>query len=49
MKLQRKNRARALTLGALALSGALALTACGSDETGDTTGGGAAGRAAAGA
>ncbi|MEU2648400.1 phosphate ABC transporter substrate-binding protein PstS [Streptomyces albidoflavus] len=40
MKLQRKNRARALTLGALALSGALALTACGSDETGDTTGGG---------
>ncbi|MFY1677651.1 MULTISPECIES: phosphate ABC transporter substrate-binding protein PstS [unclassified Streptomyces] len=33
MKLQRKNR-RALALGALAVSGALALTACGSDETG---------------
>ncbi|MEN3585363.1 phosphate ABC transporter substrate-binding protein PstS [Streptomyces sp. ZYX-F-203] len=35
MKLQRKNR-RALALGALAVSGALALTACGSDETGGT-------------
>ncbi|MFI8947975.1 phosphate ABC transporter substrate-binding protein PstS [Streptomyces sp. NPDC053750] len=35
MKLQRKNR-RALALGALAVSGALALTACGSDDTGDT-------------
>ncbi len=34
MKLQRKNR-RALALGALAVSGALALTACGSDDTGD--------------
>ncbi|MGP4086277.1 phosphate ABC transporter substrate-binding protein PstS [Streptomyces sp. KR55] len=34
MKLQRMNR-RALTLGALAVSGALALTACGSDETGN--------------
>ncbi|MEV5986070.1 phosphate ABC transporter substrate-binding protein PstS [Streptomyces sp. NPDC052051] len=34
MKLQRMNR-RALTLGALAVSGALALTACGSDDTGD--------------
>ncbi|MFE9173529.1 phosphate ABC transporter substrate-binding protein PstS [Streptomyces kebangsaanensis] len=33
MKLQRKNR-RALALGALAVSGALALTACGSDDTG---------------
>ncbi|MDQ1046717.1 phosphate ABC transporter substrate-binding protein PstS [Streptomyces sp. V4I2] len=33
MKLQRMNR-RALTLGALAVSGALALTACGSDDTG---------------
>lgn len=32
MKLQRKNR-RALALGALAVSGALALTACGSDDT----------------
>ncbi|MFE5895491.1 phosphate ABC transporter substrate-binding protein PstS [Streptomyces sp. NPDC002285] len=38
MKLQRKNR-RALALGALAVSGALALTACGSDDTG-TNGGG---------
>ncbi|AIR99188.1 phosphate ABC transporter substrate-binding protein PstS [Streptomyces glaucescens] len=41
MKLQRMNR-RALTLGALAVSGALALTACGSDDTtgaGDPTGG----------
>lgn len=33
MKLQRMNR-RALTLGALAVSGALALTACGSNDTG---------------
>jgi phosphate transport system substrate-binding protein len=32
VKLQRMNR-RALTLGALAVSGALALTACGSDDT----------------
>ncbi|MEV5607771.1 phosphate ABC transporter substrate-binding protein PstS [Streptomyces sp. NPDC052225] len=39
MKLQRKNRLRALSLGALAVSGALALTACGSDDTSDTTGG----------
>ncbi|MFI1361017.1 phosphate ABC transporter substrate-binding protein PstS [Streptomyces sp. NPDC020898] len=38
MKLQRMNR-RALTLGALAVSGALALTACGSDDTGSGTGG----------
>ncbi|WP_369170380.1 phosphate ABC transporter substrate-binding protein PstS [Streptomyces sp. R28] len=37
MKLQRKNR-RALALGALAVSGALALTACGSDDTGNTGG-----------
>ncbi|WP_052869693.1 phosphate ABC transporter substrate-binding protein PstS [Streptomyces niger] len=36
MKLQRKNRVRALAVGALAVSGALALSACGSD---DTTGG----------
>ena len=35
MKLQRMNR-RALTLGALAVSGALALTACGSDDNGGT-------------
>ena len=34
MQLQRKNRLRALALGAVALSGALALTACGSDDTG---------------
>ncbi|MFE9686373.1 phosphate ABC transporter substrate-binding protein PstS [Streptomyces sp. NPDC002701] len=33
MKLQRKNRLRALSLGAVAVSGALALTACGSDDT----------------
>ncbi|MFI8088220.1 phosphate ABC transporter substrate-binding protein PstS [Streptomyces sp. NPDC086080] len=39
MKLQRKNR-RALALGALAVSGALALTACGSDDTGGKTNGG---------
>ncbi|MFJ6832874.1 phosphate ABC transporter substrate-binding protein PstS [Streptomyces sp. NPDC091209] len=38
MKLQRMNR-RALTLGALAVSGALALTACGSDNTGTSSGG----------
>lgn len=36
VKLQRMNR-RALTLGALAVSGALALTACGSDDTGTGT------------
>jgi phosphate transport system substrate-binding protein len=36
VKLQRMNR-RALTLGALAVSGALALTACGSDDNGGTT------------
>ncbi|WP_328904964.1 phosphate ABC transporter substrate-binding protein PstS [Streptomyces sp. NBC_00234] len=40
MKLQRKNRLRATALGALAVSGALVLTACGSDDnTGGTTGG----------
>jgi phosphate transport system substrate-binding protein len=39
VKLQRKNR-RALALGALAVSGALALTACGSDDTGGTNGAG---------
>jgi phosphate transport system substrate-binding protein len=38
VKLQRKNR-RALALGALAVSGALALTACGSDDTGTSNGG----------
>ncbi|KIE25134.1 phosphate-binding protein [Streptomyces sp. MUSC 125] len=35
MKLQRKNRLRALSLGAVAVSGALALTACGSDNNND--------------
>ncbi|WP_053666602.1 phosphate ABC transporter substrate-binding protein PstS [Streptomyces sp. MMG1121] len=34
MKLQRQNRLRALSLGAIAVSGALALTACGSDDNG---------------
>ncbi|MFD7710397.1 phosphate ABC transporter substrate-binding protein PstS [Streptomyces sp. NPDC059785] len=38
MKLQRKNRLRALSLGAVAVSGALALTACGSDDTGGSEG-----------
>ncbi|MDX3572532.1 phosphate ABC transporter substrate-binding protein PstS [Streptomyces sp. ID05-47C] len=47
MKLQRMNR-RALTLGALAVSGALALTACGSDDTG-TKGSGSSSAAATGA
>ncbi|MFD0315910.1 phosphate ABC transporter substrate-binding protein PstS [Streptomyces flavalbus] len=47
MKLQRKNR-RALTLGALAVSGALALTACGSDDTSEGDGGKASTTAAAG-
>ncbi|MFC5722647.1 phosphate ABC transporter substrate-binding protein PstS [Streptomyces gamaensis] len=44
MKLQRKTRLRAVALGALAVSGALVLTACGSDDnsggTGGSTGGG---------
>ncbi|MFJ6572400.1 phosphate ABC transporter substrate-binding protein PstS [Streptomyces sp. NPDC091292] len=40
MKLQRKNRLRALSLGAIAVSGALALTACGSDDTGSGSTGG---------
>ncbi|MDX3181185.1 phosphate ABC transporter substrate-binding protein PstS [Streptomyces sp. ME02-7008A-1] len=40
MKLQRKNRLRATGLGALAVSGALVLTACGSDDnTGADAGG----------
>ncbi|MER6674410.1 phosphate ABC transporter substrate-binding protein PstS [Streptomyces sp. NPDC000983] len=47
MKLQRMNR-RALALGALAVSGALALTACGSDDTGNTGSGDASTSAAAG-
>ncbi|MDX2598189.1 MULTISPECIES: phosphate ABC transporter substrate-binding protein PstS [Streptomyces] len=40
MKLQRKNRLRALSLGAIAVSGALALTACGSDDNGSNDAGG---------
>ncbi|AXE86930.1 phosphate ABC transporter substrate-binding protein PstS [Streptomyces sp. Go-475] len=44
MKLQRMNR-RALALGALAVSGALALTACGSDDTGGNSGGGSSANA----
>ncbi|MCF1511201.1 phosphate ABC transporter substrate-binding protein PstS [Streptomyces glomeratus] len=40
MMLQRKNRLRALSLGAVAVSGALALTACGSDDTGKSSTGG---------
>ncbi|MFF5499905.1 phosphate ABC transporter substrate-binding protein PstS [Streptomyces aquilus] len=47
MKLQRKNR-RALALGAFAVSGALALTACGSDDTGTSNGGGSSASAQAG-
>ncbi|MFJ7113659.1 phosphate ABC transporter substrate-binding protein PstS [Streptomyces albogriseolus] len=47
MKLQRMNR-RALALGALAVTGALALTACGSDETGGGNGGDASATAQAG-
>lgn len=40
MKLQRKNRLRATALGALAVSGALVLTACGSDDNTESTGSG---------
>ncbi|MQS39179.1 phosphate ABC transporter substrate-binding protein PstS [Streptomyces katsurahamanus] len=39
MKLQRKNGLRATTLGALAVTGALVLTACGSDDNAASTGG----------
>ncbi|MFE0106577.1 phosphate ABC transporter substrate-binding protein PstS [Streptomyces sp. NPDC059009] len=46
MKLQRKNRLRALSLGAIAVSGALALTACGSDDTSSGTSGGSGGASA---
>lgn len=46
MKLQRMNR-RALSLGALAVSGALALTACGSDDTGDKSSSGGSSAASA--
>ncbi|PIM74182.1 phosphate ABC transporter substrate-binding protein PstS [Streptomyces sp. JV178] len=40
VKLQRKNRLRALSLGAVAVTGALTLTACGSDDTGGNNAGG---------
>ncbi len=39
MKLQRKNGLRATALGALAVTGALVLTACGSDDNAGGTGG----------
>jgi phosphate transport system substrate-binding protein len=39
VKLQRKNRLRAAALGAIAVSGALVLTACGSDDNSSSTGG----------
>ncbi|MER7049860.1 phosphate ABC transporter substrate-binding protein PstS [Streptomyces jumonjinensis] len=39
MKLQRKNGLRATALGALAVTGALVLTACGSDDNAASTGG----------
>ncbi|WP_399087378.1 phosphate ABC transporter substrate-binding protein PstS [Streptomyces sp. BBFR2] len=42
MKLQRKNRVRALAVGALAVTGALALSACGSDDTSASGGAGGA-------
>ncbi|MEU8717862.1 phosphate ABC transporter substrate-binding protein PstS [Streptomyces sp. NPDC048663] len=38
MKLQRKNRLRALSLGAVAVTGALTLSACGSDDNGGGSG-----------
>ncbi|MBD0740035.1 phosphate ABC transporter substrate-binding protein PstS [Streptomyces sp. CBMA29] len=37
MKLQRKNGLRALTVGAVAITGALVLSACGSDNNNDST------------
>lgn len=47
MKLQRKNRLRALSLGVVAVSGALALTACGSDDTSGGPSGDSSDKAAA--
>ncbi|MFF9350724.1 phosphate ABC transporter substrate-binding protein PstS [Streptomyces sp. NPDC014734] len=48
MKLQRKNRLRATALGALAVSGALVLTACGSDDNSNgSTGGNGGGKTSA--
>ncbi|MEU7164186.1 phosphate ABC transporter substrate-binding protein PstS [Streptomyces morookaense] len=47
MKLQRKNRLRAVAFGAIAVSGALVLTACGSDNnSGGSNGGGDSTKAA---
>ncbi|MEU5975762.1 phosphate ABC transporter substrate-binding protein PstS [Streptomyces sp. NPDC047315] len=46
MKLQRKNGLRATALGALAVTGALVLTACGSDDNASSTGGGSKSNAA---
>ncbi|GAA0450089.1 phosphate ABC transporter substrate-binding protein PstS [Streptomyces stramineus] len=47
MKLQRKNRLRAVAFGAIAVSGALVLTACGSDDnSGSGNGGGDSTKAA---
>lgn len=46
MKLLRKNGLRATALGALAVSGALVLTACGSDDNTDNTGSGSSSAAA---
>ncbi|GHC72306.1 phosphate ABC transporter substrate-binding protein PstS [Streptomyces cinnamoneus] len=48
MKLQRKNRLRSVALGAIAVSGALVLTACGSDDNGGGEGGGSGSTKAAG-
>jgi phosphate transport system substrate-binding protein len=45
--LQRKNRLRALSLGALAVTGAMALTACGSNDTGSSAGGSSSSASAA--
>ncbi|MEU7045832.1 phosphate ABC transporter substrate-binding protein PstS [Streptomyces varsoviensis] len=46
MKLQRKNRLRAAAFGVLAVSGALVLTACGSDDNSGDGGGSASSKAA---
>ncbi|MFG2294159.1 phosphate ABC transporter substrate-binding protein PstS [Streptomyces sp. NPDC048603] len=48
MKLQRKNMLRASALGALVVSGALVLTACGSDDNTKTNGSGSSAPAATG-
>ncbi|MBB1244370.1 phosphate ABC transporter substrate-binding protein PstS [Streptomyces durbertensis] len=47
MKLQRTNRLRALSVGAIAVTGALVLTACGSDDNTGRGGNGDGGTAAA--